>query len=94
MEILWRQVALDGLEQARRYISEHNPSTADRIFDAILAVVSRLSGMPNMGRPGRVEGTRELVVVGTPYLVAYTMMGDTLHVIAVQHGAKRWPRQF
>jgi toxin ParE1/3/4 len=94
MDIVWREVALDGLEQARRYIAEHNPSAADRIFEAILAAVRRLGDTPNMGRPGRVDGTRELVVVGTPYLVAYAVIGDRLHIIAVQHGAQEWPERF
>jgi toxin ParE1/3/4 len=94
MDIVWREVALDGLEQAHRYIAEHNPAAADRIFEAILAAVGRLADMPNMGRPGRVDGTRELVVVGTPYLVAYTVISDMLHIIAVQHGAQEWPAQF
>jgi len=94
MDIVWRQVALDGLEHARRYIAEHNPAAADRILEAILAAVGCLADMPNMGRPGRVDGTRELVVVGTPYLVAYTVISDVLHIIALQHGAQEWPSQF
>jgi addiction module RelE/StbE family toxin len=94
MEIVWREVALDGLEQARRYISEHNPSAAERIFEAILTAVRRLAEMPNMGRPGRVDGTRELVFVGTPYVVAYAVIRDRLHIIAVQHGAQEWPQRF
>ena len=94
MEIVWRQVALKGLENARDYIAEHNPSAADRIFRAILTAVRQLSDMPNMGRPGRVEGTRELVVVGTPYLVAYAVIEGQLNVLAVQHGAQEWPQRF
>ncbi|MGO8865390.1 MAG: type II toxin-antitoxin system RelE/ParE family toxin [Alphaproteobacteria bacterium] len=58
MEIIWREVALNGLEEARRYIAEHNPSAADRIFEAILSSVKRLADMPKIGRLGRVSGTR------------------------------------
>jgi toxin ParE1/3/4 len=94
MEIIWRQVALNGLENARRYIAEHNPSAADRIFEAILSSVSRLMDMPNIGRPGRVRGTRELVVVGTPYIVAYAVVANRINIIAVQHGAQGWPERF
>jgi addiction module RelE/StbE family toxin len=94
MDVVWREVAIDSMEHARRYIAEHNPSAADRIFETILAAVARLADMPNMGRPGRVDGTRELVVVGTPNLVAYTVIGDVLHIIAVQHGAQEWPERF
>jgi toxin ParE1/3/4 len=94
MEIVWRAVALDGLEQARRYIAHDNPSAADGIFDQILWAVERLAEMPESGHPGRVEGTRELVVPGTPYLVAYAVIGGLLVVLAVQHSAQEWPHTF
>jgi toxin ParE1/3/4 len=50
--------------------------------------------MPNMGRPGRVEDTRELVVAGTPYVVAYTVLDNQVAIIAVQHSAQKWPDRF
>jgi toxin ParE1/3/4 len=83
VEIVWRRLAIDGLEHAREYIAAHNPDAAARIFAAILSVVRRLADHPSLGRPGRVEGTRELVVVGTPYVVVYTVIGASVNVIAV-----------
>jgi toxin ParE1/3/4 len=94
VEIVWRRLAIDGLEHAREYIAAHNPDAAARIFAAILSVVRRLADHPSLGRPGRVEGTRELVVVGTPCVVVYTVIGASVNVIAVQHGARKWPRRF
>ena len=47
-----------------------------------------------MGRPGRVPGTRELVVPGTRYLVPYRVTGDTLQILRVYHGARNWPEGF
>ncbi|HYC14968.1 MAG TPA: type II toxin-antitoxin system RelE/ParE family toxin [Stellaceae bacterium] len=91
MEILWRRRALDGLEDAREYVAEHNPAAAKRILAAILAAVGRLARHPSLGRPGRVEDTRELVVVDTPYLVVYTVIDGRVHVLAIQHGAQKWP---
>jgi len=93
MEIVWRQVALNGLENARQYIAERNPTAARRIFEAILSAVRRLADTPNIGRPGRVEGTRELVVVGTPYIIAYAVADGQLNIVAVQHGAQEWPER-
>jgi toxin ParE1/3/4 len=92
VEILWRRRALDGLEHAREYIAEHNPAAAGRVFTAILSAVGRLAHHPSLGRPGRVVDTRELVVTGTPYVVVYTVIYDRVHVLAVQHGAQKWPR--
>ena len=94
MEIIWREVALDGLENARRYTAEHDPSAAERIFEAILSSVGRLSAMPKIGRPGRVKGTRELAVVGRPYVVAYVVIANRINVIAVPHGAQERPEHF
>jgi len=94
MEIVWRQVALNGLENAHRYIAQHNPGAAERVFDAILTSVRHLADTPNIGRPGRVDGTRELVVVGTPYVVAYAVVDNRINIVAVQHGAQEWAEQF
>jgi plasmid stabilization system protein ParE len=62
MDIVWRRTALDDLEAARQYIAAENPRAAKRIYAAILSAVERLASFPGMGRPGRVDGTRELVV--------------------------------
>jgi toxin ParE1/3/4 len=47
-----------------------------------------------MGRPGRVIGTRELIVPGTPYVVAYRVRESTMEVLAVMHSAQQWPTSF
>jgi toxin ParE1/3/4 len=93
MEIIWRGGALRDLEEARRYIAQDNPAAADRVRDAIMTAVGRLADMPSLGRPGRVEHTRELIVAGTPYIVAYTVISDEVMILAVMHGARRWPNR-
>jgi toxin ParE1/3/4 len=94
MEITWRQLAVEDLEDARRSIGEHNPEAARRIFAAIISAVERLAGMPYIGCPGRVPGTRELVVVGTHSVVAYAVLDGQLAILAVMQGARQWPEQF
>jgi toxin ParE1/3/4 len=94
MEIVWRQVALKGLANARQYIAERNPTAAAGIFEAIISAIRRLADTPNIGRPGRVDGTRELVVVGTPYIVAYAVVDNRINILAVQHGARKWSEDF
>jgi toxin ParE1/3/4 len=94
MEIVWREVALDSLQRVPAYIARDNPDAAERVRERILGAVRNLADMPNMGRPGRVEDTRELVVSGTPYIVAYTVLDDQVVIIAVQHSAQRWPDRF
>ncbi len=52
-----------------------------------------LPGQPSMGRPGRKEETRELVVSGTPYFVPYRVRNDHLVILRVLHGAMQWPSE-
>jgi toxin ParE1/3/4 len=94
MEIVWREVALNSLERARAYIAQDNPAAAARVHERILSAVRNLADMPNMGRPGRIEDTRELMVAGTPYIVAYTVLDNQVMIIAVQHSAQKWPERF
>jgi addiction module RelE/StbE family toxin len=57
----------------------------------IRAQVNALRQFPESGRPGRVDGTRELVIDRTPYIVAYRILGDTVRVLRVLHGSQQWP---
>jgi toxin ParE1/3/4 len=93
VEIIWRRVALNDLEGIRRYITHENPAGA-RIRAAIRNAVEQLADHPHLGRPGRVEGTRELVIAGTPFIVAYRVLSNSLRILSVIHGARRWPQRF
>lgn len=53
-----------------------------------------LPDAPHIGRPGRVFGTRELVVVGIPFLVPYRVQNETMQILRLYHGARRWPDAF
>lgn len=58
---------------------------------AIREAVERLADFPQRGRPGRLEGTRELVIVGTPYLAVYRTGETSVRILRVLHGAQDWP---
>jgi toxin ParE1/3/4 len=60
----------------------------------VLAAVETLARFPDSGRPGRVTGTRELVVTQTPFIVAYRRRGDAIEILSVLHGRQRWPDGF
>ena len=72
-------------------IASENPSAARRVVSRIRTAVDQLSTAPGIGRPGRVAGTREPVVVGTPYVVPYRVEDDAVQIITVLHGAEKWP---
>jgi toxin ParE1/3/4 len=76
------------------FISEQNPSAAAKQLEIILQAVEQLAHFPEMGHTGRVKGMRELVIVGSPYIVAYRLKGATVRILALLHGARRWPTQF
>jgi toxin ParE1/3/4 len=88
--IRWTRPALADLEGIGDFIARDNPAAAKRI----VVGVDALRDHPNLGRPGRLTGTRELVVSGTPYLVPYRALGDDVEILAVFHGARRWPDAF
>ena len=94
MHITWLPRARADVIHARRYIEQHDPGAARRLVFTLYAAVQRIATSPHLGRPGRVARTRELIVPRTPYIVAYTVIGDRLTIIAVIHGAQEWPEGF
>jgi toxin ParE1/3/4 len=91
--VAWSPRAIGHLADLRAYIARENPRAAARTAATLLAAVDRLAELPNVGRPGRVTGTRELVVPGTRYVIPYRLRGERLEIIAVFHGRQRWPKR-
>lgn len=94
MRIIWHETARNDLIALRRYIANDNPQAAAEVAARIRGAVRSLSIHPYLGRPGRVADTRELVITQTSYLVAYAVDGDDVLILAVIHGARRWPDRF
>jgi toxin ParE1/3/4 len=91
MKLFWAPGALDDLRHLRAYIARDNPHATTEIAAKVLEAVERLGSFPASGRPGRVPNTRELVVPGTPLVIPYTVTDRGVEIIAVLHGARRWP---
>ena len=87
MEIRWTRKALENLDQIAAYIAQDNPLRASSFIGEIRAKTELLAAFPGLGRPGRVPGTRELVVHEN-YLVHYRVKENTLQIIRVQHAAR------
>ncbi|MGH2409149.1 MAG: type II toxin-antitoxin system RelE/ParE family toxin [Chloroflexota bacterium] len=94
MKIRWLRHARRQLDEAGEYSARDNPKAAERMVRRIRLAVENLADFPMMGRAGRVIGTRELVVPETPYIVAYRVREQVVEVLAVHHGARRWPESF
>lgn len=91
MRIEWLPEAENNVTAQLEWVAQHNPWAAIDMGDAVHAAVARLADHPAMGRPGRVAGTRELAVVGTPYVVVYCIEASAVVILRVLHGAQRWP---
>ena len=92
MKIVWTRRASRQLRAAFDYWALQSPSAAAVIMlDRIFSAVERLEAFPEAGRPGRIPGTQELVIVPTPFLIAYRVRRGRIEVLALLHGARKWP---
>ena len=94
MRLRWSILAIGDREAIFDYIEALNPDAAVRVDDRIATAIMRLIDFPESGRPGRVDGTRELVISGTPYVAAYIVMLDAIRILRILHAAQQWPDEF
>jgi len=87
-------VALANLDAEAEHIAEDNPVAAGRVVQRISRAADLLEKNPALGRPGRVAGTRELIVAETPYIVPYRVRGEVVEILRVFHAARKWPKKF
>jgi toxin ParE1/3/4 len=80
------------LLSAYEYLHAASPAAATTQLKRIFEAIDRLAQHPGSGRKGRIEGTRELVVPRTPFIVAYAIAEEEVHVLAVLHASRRWPK--
>jgi toxin ParE1/3/4 len=90
MKVVWSRRAIRHLASLREYIEKDSARNAQVVAKRILNAVDLLQSHPEMGRPGRVVGTRELVVPDTPYIIPYRVRSGRLELIAVFHGHQKW----
>lgn len=93
MIVVWTARALDDLQGARTYIEDRNPGAARKTVLRIVEAVASLGDVPGRGRPGRLAGTRELVIPGLPYVVAYRVADGKVEILRVVHSARLSPRE-
>jgi toxin ParE1/3/4 len=92
MKILWTDSAIADVRAATRHIARDNVLAAKRIAGKIVSTAQTLlPEHPYIGRTGRVDGTRELIISGTPYIVAYHVVGAAVEVLRVIHSSQEWP---
>jgi toxin ParE1/3/4 len=93
MKIRWTKRAIRSLASIHEYISKDSPAAAARVSAAVLDATVQIEQFPQSGRPGRIEGTRELVIPGLPYIVPYRVVDDTILLLSVIHTSRKWPKK-
>jgi toxin ParE1/3/4 len=91
MRVRWTPAAADDLDAIADYLTKHFPSFTQTTIREIYETVVSLRSLPNRGRMGREEGTRELVIARLPYIVVYRIKADAVEILHIYHGAQQRP---
>ena len=91
MQLVWTPESVEDREAIYAFIELDNPRAALALDTLISEKAERLLEQPGLGRPGRVRGTRELVLHPN-YLLIYDKVEDRLRILRVLHAARQWPR--
>jgi len=94
VDVRWTRKALANLDEEAMFIAKQNPEAAAQIVERVEGAVQKLANHPALGRPGRVLGSRELVISSTPYIIPYRVRGDALEILRVLHSSRKWPNHF
>ncbi len=92
--VVWLDEALEDLKLIGKYIAQENANAAYNVLIKIKATADNLSRHPEIGRSGRVFGTREIVISDLPYILAYQITDRNIRILAVMHTSRKWPDNF
>ena len=93
MQVKWTRKALLNLDDAVEFIAADNPVAASKVAQRIWDAAQQLGAHPRMGRLGRVAGTRELVIVGLPYILPYVEEKGAVIILRVIHASMKWSKK-
>ena len=91
MRVRWLRKALENLDHAADYIAQDNRSAAQALIEEVFRMTDLLADNPNLGRPGRVHATRELVMAHYPYIIPYRVRNGFVEILRVLHTSRQWP---
>lgn len=94
MKIRFTKLAVADLRRIRIYIAQENAGAAATMLQRIDRAIQTLKTFPELGRVGRIPGTRELVIARSPFITAYRLNGEFVDILAIIHGRRAWPKSF
>lgn len=92
MQVIWMPIASQALDNAINYIEEKNPYAARNQVNEIMHQIELFEDNPEMGRVGREQGTRELVINRTSFILVYCIEKNNIYIVQFLHGAQQWPK--
>jgi addiction module RelE/StbE family toxin len=92
IQLRWSELAIGDLLEIVTYIAEDNPVAAFDVDEEIHRQVELLVTHPKIGRPGRIKGTKELVISNLSYVLPYLIDGDSVEILRVYHTSRLWPK--
>jgi addiction module RelE/StbE family toxin len=90
MKVVWAEKAALARKDLIDYIADDNVQAALELDDTITAAAFRLAAFPLLGKPGRIDGTRELVI-HQHYILVYEIVDDVLQILSVLHTSRQYP---
>ena len=93
MKIRWTKKAQKNLEQLESYIARDKPTAAVETVLTVVRAVESLIEHPQLGRAGRIHGTRELIIGSLPVIVPYRIKDNCVEILRVIHSSMQWPEQ-
>ena len=94
MKLVWTKAAIRDLDLLAVYLAAGSERASESVEERIREEAKLLCRFPRSGRIGRAQGTRERVVGGTPYILAYRIVSGRVRILRVYHGARKWPKHF
>jgi toxin ParE1/3/4 len=95
VKVVWTRKASRHLRSAYDYWAhQSSPGAAETMLDRIFSAVELLGQYPEPGRRGRITGTREFVIIPTPFVIAYRTRRGRIEILALLHGSRKWPETF
>lgn len=94
MSVRWLKKALANLDTEAEFIAQDSPQAAFQVVSKIYYSVELLKQHPALGRPGRVYGTRELIISGLPYIIPYRIREGVVEILRIFHTSRKWPKKW
>ena len=85
--------AVSDLTSIRNYIGQDNWEVANDVVMRIVEQAESLAIYPQKGRIGRIQGSRESILPGLPYIIAYRPKQDAVEIVRIIHTSRQWPKR-